>query len=167
LPTPAHPERPRAWKKARRRKSDSPLLRQRGRGWGWGPIDKVFFPRAERVIAATRLRTARELWDLVSPSSTQTAATLCLQVSGSRLFVRRLQIDRPPSRARWRKALQFNNLGAVIAFMYLFYLLVALGITVPVLLIAFCLDIPDATRSLIRRLRRQHRRRQRGWKPRR
>jgi hypothetical protein len=153
--TPANPDRPRSWKNPRRI-SGSPLLRQRGRGWGWGQTDKVpLFPRAGVIITATRRRTARELWDLLSPTSTAAAQEVCRSVAGSKAFVRSLAIERPPHRARWKNALRFTSLGPVIAFMYFFYLLVALAITIPVLVIAFCLDLPGAIKSLLRRYRRR------------
>lgn len=97
--------------------------------------------RVERIIRASRQRIATELWDLVSPNAVELAAEVALSVSGSKFFTQRLAIDRPPRRSGWRKALLFHRLGVVIGVLYALYLLVALAITLPVLAVAFVLDL--------------------------
>ncbi|HEX5322332.1 MAG TPA: hypothetical protein VFW40_01000 [Capsulimonadaceae bacterium] len=98
------------------------------------------FRRVGRIVAATRRRTARELWDLLSPTDLSLAAATSQKVSGSKVFTQRLAAERPPGRSAKTKALQFDRFGAIITFMYVFYLAVVLMITLPVLLVAFLLD---------------------------
>ena len=113
------------------------------------------FRRVERIVVASRRRIATELWDLISPTSAEAAGEMALAVSGSKIFARRLSVDRPPRNTGWRKALLFSRMGVPIGFLYALYLLVALAITVPVLLIAFALDLWDRLLFVIRPLRRR------------
>lgn len=110
------------------------------------------FHRAERIVRLSRQRIATELWDLFSPTSPEAAGAIALSVSGSRLFAHRLAVDRPPRSSGWRKALLFNRIGVAIAVLYALYLLVSLAITLPVLLVAFVLDLWD---NLLRRIARR------------